>query len=227
MVNPRFDEIKIGFANDVEERRRTLSTGTPDPYHVYATYGTSVRLTDIKVRNIITELNPELHYNNEFFVMTPQSAYVLLENIAAINGLVDNLVFNPQNDEYIDNLPKVKRKKISKNEKKQDGKDVFYIKTMPSVTCVVNQDSDGKFQITLPKGTKIKEKALKECHSLAQKTRTDYEDSFDNKTFVTTKDIVFDAPAQPVKFVLGSNENGRNYLINKETGLSFAECYPK
>lgn len=109
---------------------------------------------------------------------------------------------------------------------------MFFIRTIPSVTCTVKQNNDGKFQITLPKGTKIKEKdfdksELTDAEQLVKDIREKYKDYFNGTTYITTKDIVFDAPAQPVKFALGSNQNGRDYLINKETGLSFAEYYLK
>lgn len=100
MVNEGFDEIKIGHSKNLKNRKGTFNTATPKPYHIYAIYETD-GLKDKKVHNIIKNLNPTLHYNNEFFNMTPEQAYLLFKNIAAINGFEDNLHYNPHKDDYI------------------------------------------------------------------------------------------------------------------------------
>ncbi|SHE56181.1 GIY-YIG nuclease family protein [Schwartzia succinivorans] len=95
MTNPALrDMVKIGYAADVEKRRKQLSsTGLPYDYEVYATYETSGNLEDLKLHKMIDKLNPDLRVvsNKEFFVMTPQEAYELLENIATISGTMDKL----------------------------------------------------------------------------------------------------------------------------------------
>ena len=95
MTNPALrDMVKIGYAADVEKRRKQLSsTGLPYDYEVYATYETSGNLEDLKLHKMIDRLNPDLRVvsNKEFFVMTPQEAYELLENIATISGTMDKL----------------------------------------------------------------------------------------------------------------------------------------
>lgn len=95
MTNPALkDMVKIGFATDVEARRKLLSTtALPYEYEVYATYETSGNLEDKKLHKMIDNLNPDLRVtsNREFFVMTPQEAYDLLEAIATISGTKDKL----------------------------------------------------------------------------------------------------------------------------------------
>lgn len=95
MTNPALkDMVKIGFAADVEARRKQLSTtALPYEYEVYATYETSGNLEDKKLHKMIDNLNPDLRVssNREFFVMSPQEAYELLEAIATISGTVDKL----------------------------------------------------------------------------------------------------------------------------------------
>ncbi len=95
MTNPALkDMVKIGFAADVEARRKQLSTtALPYEYEVYATYETSGNLEDKKLHKMIDNLNPDLRVtsNREFFVMTPQEAYELLDSIATISGTVDKL----------------------------------------------------------------------------------------------------------------------------------------
>lgn len=95
MTNPALkDMVKIGYATDVENRRKQLSTtALPYEYEVYATYETSGNLEDKKLHGMIDKLNPDLRVssNREFFVMSPQDAYALLEAIAVISGTKDKL----------------------------------------------------------------------------------------------------------------------------------------
>lgn len=95
MTNPALkDMVKIGYATDVESRRKQLSTtALPYEYEVYATYETSGNLEDKKLHKMIDNLNPDLRVtsNREFFVMSPQEAYELLESIAIISGTKDKL----------------------------------------------------------------------------------------------------------------------------------------
>ena len=95
MTNPALkDMVKIGFAADVEARRKQLSTtALPYEYEIYATYETSGNLEDKKLHKMIDNLNPDLRVtsNREFFLMSPQDAYELLESIATISGTKDKL----------------------------------------------------------------------------------------------------------------------------------------
>lgn len=90
MTNPALkDMVKIGYASDVEARRKQLSTtALPYDYEVYATYETSGNLEDKKLHKMIDKLNPDLRVtkSREFFLMSPQEAYDLLEAIAIISG---------------------------------------------------------------------------------------------------------------------------------------------
>lgn len=95
MTNPALQNmVKIGYAADVEARRQQLSTtALPYEYEVYATYETSGKLEDKKLHKLIDNLNPDLRVskNREFFVMSPEDAYELLEAIAVISGSGDKL----------------------------------------------------------------------------------------------------------------------------------------
>lgn len=96
MTNPALHNmVKIGYATDVEQRRKQLSTtALPYEYEVYATYETSGNLEDKKLHKLIDNLNPDLRVskNREFFVMTPEDAFELLEAIAKISDTEDKLV---------------------------------------------------------------------------------------------------------------------------------------
>ena len=95
MTNPCLhDMVKIGYASDVEARRKQLSTtALPFEYEVYATYETSGQLEDKKLHELIDTLNPKLRLakNREFFAMSAEKAYRLLEAIAIISGSADTL----------------------------------------------------------------------------------------------------------------------------------------
>lgn len=102
-TNPSFpDYVKIGFATDVEKRLGQLnsSSAVPFAFRVYATYAVTSKLTDKSLHKLIDDLNPDLHtieeYKGktrvrEFFAMTPEAAYDLLEAIAKISGTEANL----------------------------------------------------------------------------------------------------------------------------------------
>ena len=95
MTNPCLQNmVKIGYATDVEERRKQLSTtALPYDYEVYATYETPGKLEDKKLHKLIDNLNPDLRVSKsrEFFIMSPSEAYELLEAIAMISGSQDKL----------------------------------------------------------------------------------------------------------------------------------------
>lgn len=86
--------VKIGYATNVEARRKQLSTtALPYDYEVFATYETSGNLEDKKLHKLIDILNPDLRVtkSREFFIMSPEDAYEMLESIATISGTKDKL----------------------------------------------------------------------------------------------------------------------------------------
>lgn len=104
LTNPSFpDYVKIGYADDVQKRLRELNRSEciPFAFRLYAYYEVPRRLTDIKLHQMIDKLNPNLRSieefdgktrKREFYNMSPADAYSILETIAQINGLEDNLV---------------------------------------------------------------------------------------------------------------------------------------
>ena len=107
LVNPAFKNlVKIGYADDVEQRVKTLNSnsGLPNPYHVYATYKVKKRLEDLRLHGLIDSLNEDLRHakNREFYEMSPKKAYEILSAIAQINGDEDLLTKNPMNDPYFE-----------------------------------------------------------------------------------------------------------------------------
>ena len=89
--------MKIGYATDVKQRLDELnrSTAVPFAFRVYATYEVDSALSDKKLHSILDKLNPELRSREEvdgkrrireFYAMTPEDAYSILEAIAEINN---------------------------------------------------------------------------------------------------------------------------------------------
>ena len=98
LTNPSFPEyVKIGYADDIDKRLKQLNRSecTPFAFRVYATYEVNSRLSDLKIHSIIDKLNPNLrsieNFNGqkrvrEFYAMSPEDAYSILEAIAEIHG---------------------------------------------------------------------------------------------------------------------------------------------
>ena len=103
LKNPSFPEyIKIGYADNIESRLQQLNNSecTPFAFRVYATYEVDSRLSDLKIHAIIDKLNPNLrsidNYNGkkrirEFYAMSAEDAYLILEAIAEIHNRTDKL----------------------------------------------------------------------------------------------------------------------------------------
>lgn len=111
LTNPSFPEyVKIGYADNIDKRLKQLNRSEciPFAFRVYATYEVSSRLSDLKIHSIIDKLNPNLRsvesFNGqqrvrEFYAMTPEDAYSILEAIAEIHGCVDKLKLHALSEE--------------------------------------------------------------------------------------------------------------------------------
>ncbi len=103
LTNPSFPEyVKIGYAKDVKQRLDELnrSSAVPFAFRIYATYEVDSELSDKKLHSILDKLNPELRSTEEingkkrvreFYAMTPEDAYDILDAIAEINGFKHRL----------------------------------------------------------------------------------------------------------------------------------------
>lgn len=113
LTNPSFpDYVKIGYADDIERRLNQLNRSEciPFAFRVYATYEVNSRLSDLKIHAIIDKLNPNLrsidNFNGqkrvrEFYAMSAEDAYSILEAIAEIHGCTDKLMLVNPNEEEI------------------------------------------------------------------------------------------------------------------------------
>ena len=115
LTNPSFpDYVKIGYAQDIEKRLKQLnrSEAIPFAFRVYAVYHVESKLTDKELHKLIDMINPDLRSIEnfdgkervkEFYAMSPEDAYSLLECIAKISGTTDRLKrLTPEGHEIID-----------------------------------------------------------------------------------------------------------------------------
>ena len=103
LTNPSFPQyVKIGYADDVESRLRQLNNSEciPFAFRIYATYEVEERLTDLRLHSLIDQLNPNLRSIDnvdgkkrvrEFYAMSPEQAYSILETIAVLGGRKERL----------------------------------------------------------------------------------------------------------------------------------------
>lgn len=115
LTNPSFpDYVKIGYARNIETRLKQLnrSETIPFAFRVYAVYAVERELTDKELHKLIDRLNPDLRTIEnfdgkervkEFYAMSPEDAYGLLESIAKISGTLDRLQrLTPEGHEVLD-----------------------------------------------------------------------------------------------------------------------------
>ena len=120
LINPAFPNlVKLGYTDNIESRLKTLNSnsGLPDPYTCYAYYKVKKRLTDLQLHDLIDILNPTLRHskNREFYEMSADVAYSILESISKITGTEEQLV-NVQNQstQNIDSQASIYNKKAER-----------------------------------------------------------------------------------------------------------------
>lgn len=103
LTNPSFPEyVKIGYADDINIRLKQLNRSECIPYsfRVYATYDVDERLQDLRVHEMIDRINPNLRSIEtidgkkrvrEFYIMSPEDAYLIFKTIAEISGQKDRI----------------------------------------------------------------------------------------------------------------------------------------
>ena len=115
LTNPSFPEyVKIGYADDLQKRLKELNRSECIPYafRVFAIYEVNERLQDLALHNMIDSINPTLRAietfdgkkrKKEFYAMTPDDAYAILQTIATVSGTVGRLhKLSPEGHEIID-----------------------------------------------------------------------------------------------------------------------------
>lgn len=128
LTNPSFPEyVKIGYADDVEDRveRLNKSECTPFAFRIYATLEVPGRLKDLSLHNLIDKLNPSLRSidkvdgkirKREFYAISPEDAYEILELIADIWNANDKLKhWNKSTEDKADEKAAATISKLAKN----------------------------------------------------------------------------------------------------------------
>ena len=149
LTNPSFPQyVKIGYADDLNQRLDQLNRSEciPFAFRLYAYYKVPSRLTDLKLHSLIDKLNPNLRsieeFNGkkrirEFYAMEADEAYSILETIAEINGLQDNLVLvNPTEAEKEDENQAKQIRELSFNR--------HHIKNIKFYSSLTNKHYEGK-----------------------------------------------------------------------------------
>ena len=110
LVKEFLNKFDLKYADDIDKRLKQLNRSEciPFAFRVYATYEVSSRLSDLKIHSIIDKLNPNLRsvesFNGkqrirEFYAMSPEDAYSILEAIAEIHNCADKLKLVQPNEE--------------------------------------------------------------------------------------------------------------------------------
>jgi len=219
MTNKSFsghDWVKIGYAKDVEKRRKQLSTTSlPYPYEVFATYEIpeSEHLGDKVLHKLITNLNPSLRLteNREFFEMTPQQAYELLKNLAIIHDREDKLVLNGS---MISDKKASKKTAANKKieEKPEESFYHYFGDEKAEVTLAIDT-------FTLKAGSAVRINLKPNNPELARQQK-DLEDGIlvgnDNEIGHVNKDRVFSSSSSAAKYVAGSSQSGMIYWKTRD-----------
>lgn len=219
MTNKSFsghDWVKIGYAKDVEKRRKQLSTTSlPYPYEVFATYEIpeSEHLGDKVLHKLITSLNPSLRLteNREFFEMTPQQAFELLKNLAIIHDREDKLILNGS---LTPDKKSAKKATTSKKiiEKPEETFYHYFGEEKAEVTLAIDT-------FTLKSGSAVRINLKANNPELARQQK-DIEEGIlvgnDNEIGHVNKDRVFGSSSSAAKYVAGSSQSGMVYWKTKE-----------
>lgn len=188
LTNPSFPEyVKIGYADDIEKRLQQLNRSEciPFAFRVYATYEVNSRLSDLKIHSIIDKLNPNLRAIDnfdgrrrvrEFYAMSPEDAYAILEAIAEINGYTDKLkLIAPSVEEEIAEETAQEIEEISKARLAPFafslcnigiGEQIEYYKD-PTVVCTVVDDKSVEYEGKRYSLSALVQKLMGKSHALA------------------------------------------------------------
>ncbi len=158
LTNPSFpDYVKIGYSKNVEERLNRLnnSEAVPFAFRLYATYDVETQSADKVLHKIIDKLNADLRSIDtindkvrvrEFYLISPEDAYELLEDIAIISGTKDRLyLYKPTKEEVIEEETAEKNRELSKN--RHHFKEIKFKSSLTNKTYYSKTKDDGTLGI--------------------------------------------------------------------------------
>lgn len=158
LTNPSFpDYVKIGYSKNVEERINKLnnSEAVPFGFRLYATYDVETQSADKVLHKIIDKLNADLRSIDtindkvrvrEFYLISPEDAYELLEDIAIISGTKERLhLYKPTKEEIIEEETAEKNRELAKN--RHHFKDIKFKSSLTNKTYYSRTKENGTLGI--------------------------------------------------------------------------------
>ena len=157
-TNPSFpDYVKIGYSKNVENRLNQLnnSEAVPFAFRLYATYEVETQSADKVLHKIIDKLNADLRSVDtindkvrvrEFYLITPEDAYELLEDIAIISGTKERRhLYKPTKNEVQEEETAKKNRELAKN--RHHFKDINFKSSLTNKTYYSKTKEDGTLGI--------------------------------------------------------------------------------
>lgn len=151
------DYVKIGYSKNVVERINKLndSEAVPFGFRLYATYDVETQSADKVLHKIIDKLNADLRSIDtindkvrvrEFYLISPEDAYELLEDIAIISGTKERLhLYKPTKDEVQEEETAEKNRELSKN--RHHFKEIKFKSSLTNKTYYSKTKEDGTLGI--------------------------------------------------------------------------------
>lgn len=158
LTNPSFpDYVKIGYSKNVKEGISKLnnSEAVPFGFRLYATYDVETQSADKVLHKIIDKLNADLRSIDtindkvrvrEFYLISSEDAYALLEDIAIISGTKERLhLYKPTKDEVQEEETAEKNRELSKN--RHHFKEIKFKSSLTNKTYYSKTKDDGTLGI--------------------------------------------------------------------------------
>jgi len=158
LTNPSFpDYVKIGYSKNVQERINKLnnSEAVPFGFRLYATYDVETQSADKVLHKIIDKLNDDLRSIDtindkvrvrEFYLISSEDAYELLEDIAIISGTKERLhLYKPTKNEAQEEKIAEKNRELSKN--RHHFKEIKFKSSLTNKTYYSKTKDDGTLGI--------------------------------------------------------------------------------
>ena len=189
LINPCLDGwVKIGMTerNDIDRRLKELNTPTnlPLSYRCYATYEVEQPLeVEKRIHSIIDRIDDTLHAREqlengrirerEFFKISPETAYGIFKDIAALRNDTDNLkLYRPtQEQSQEEEIAEARTKRSNNSFKLQNidvGEEISFLHDENIVAKVVNDKNKIEYEGEIYSVTALARKLLIERHGWSE-----------------------------------------------------------
>ena len=211
LTNQSFrDYVKIGYAHDLKSRLAVLnrSSAIPTEFKAYAFYEVDSELTDKKLHKLIDTLNPNLRskaeysgkkHPKEFFKMSAEEAFFLLECIATISGTQNRLKRVDPEGQVVNNQTAEGVSAIKIHLKERGADATGFLTNEGIIVC---------------RGSKIRATPVPSCGEWIKNLR-DKHKAYIGSDFVLSKDIPFSSPSAAAAFCVFGEANGKTAWKNE------------